>query len=178
MSTVEKHSKRISFWLRHQPSDAGLVPDPFGWVNLDDLLAALARLGPVEEADLIAATQQAGKVRWEIDSVGRRIRATHGHSFSIMQDREPSVPPPVLYHGTAAQSVEAILQEGIRSMQRQFVHLSSTPAAALQVGGRHGKPVLLRVHTEPLVAKGQLFYQTGDTVWLTDAVEADAIERG
>jgi putative RNA 2'-phosphotransferase len=124
----------------------------------------------------VAYNQQTDKVRWQIDPAQRRMRATHGHSFSVMQDREPSIPPPVLYHGTAAHTVEAILCEGIRPMQRQFVHLSTTPAAAMQVGGRHGQPVLLRIHTEPLVAKGQLFYQTGETIWLTSAIAPEYVD--
>lgn len=177
MSALEKHSKRISFWLRHQPSDAGLVPDPFGWVNLDDLLAALAKLGiAATDADLIACDLAADKRRWQVDSPNRRVRATHGHSFSVMQDREPATPPTILYHGTAERSLAAILRDGIQPMQRQFVHLAATPEAALKVGSRHGKPVLLTVHTEALVAAGQLFYNTSEGVWLTSSIAPNAIE--
>ena len=58
---------------------------------------------------------------------------------------EPARPPDVLYHGTAGHKVPDVLRGGVKRMSRHHVHLSTTPATALTVGARHGKPVVLRV---------------------------------
>ena len=38
-------SKRMSFWLRHQPKDGGLTLDSAGWTEVSTLLQALQRNG-------------------------------------------------------------------------------------------------------------------------------------
>lgn len=36
-------SKRLSLWLRHRPAEAGLTLDAQGWIEVDAVLASLAR---------------------------------------------------------------------------------------------------------------------------------------
>lgn len=169
-------SKLISYWLRHNPEDAGLIPDEYGWVPLSALLAALAGKGhPISVVELIALNQSFDKVRFAIDEVQDRMRATHGHSFAVVPD-EAGVPPALLYHGTAERFVGAIKTQGLLPMQRQFVHLAAETATAMQVAQRHGKPVLIRVATAPLLEAGWEFYQTSDKVWLTRGIPPQYLE--
>ncbi|MEM4576236.1 MAG: RNA 2'-phosphotransferase [Candidatus Nezhaarchaeales archaeon] len=56
------------------------------------------------------------------------IRARHGHSKKIkvkveyQEDQEIKT----LYHGTSISKLDAILREGIKSMSRVMVHLTSS----------------------------------------------------
>jgi len=165
-------SKLISYWLRHKPSEVGLDVDEFGWVDVDALLAALDRKGfNLQVNDLKEFNQSFDKIRWEIDLSGNRIRATHGHSIPVVLNNSPSVPPSVLFHGTSLQNAISILNKGILPMNRQFVHLSANVNMAVEVGRRHGIPIVIEVDTEELLEMGQKFYHTSDNVWLTPSID-------
>ena len=165
-------SKRISYWLRHAPEQAGLTPDDYGWVSLPQLLRALQAGGqPLSLPELLTLNRGTDKVRWEIDEAGGRIRATHGHSIPVvLPTTAAETPPAILYHGTPRRAVAAILAAGLQPMRRQFVHLSATPEQAWTVAARHGPPVLLEVDAEAAAGQGQLFYRTAENVWLTSAL--------
>lgn len=62
-------------------------------------------------------------------------------------------------------------------MRRHHVHLSDNPDTALNVGKRHGKPVVLLVDAERMVAQGHLFYRTENGVWLTSSVPPAFLAR-
>lgn len=165
-------SKLISYWLRHKPSEAGLEVNEFGWVNIDALLVALDRKGfNLQVNDLNGLNQSFDKVRWEIDQSENRIRATHGHSIPIVLSDNPSEPPSGLFHGTSLSKALSILDKGILPMNRLFVHLSANVNAAMEVGRRHGIPIVIELDTEGLLEKGQNFYQTNDNVWLTTSID-------
>jgi putative RNA 2'-phosphotransferase len=53
------------------------------------------------------------------------------------------------------------------------VHLSLDRQAALKVGRRHGKPVVLTVDAAAMHAAGFEFYLSDNGVWLTDHVPAE-----
>nr|WP_308602047.1 RNA 2'-phosphotransferase [Massilia sp. Dwa41.01b] len=80
------------------------------------------------------------------------------------------MPPPQLYHGTATRFLDAIREEGLRPGSRHHVHLSPDHATAVEVGARHGKPVVLRVDAATMHADGLRFYQADNGVWLTESV--------
>ncbi len=173
-ASSKQTSKLVSYWLRHHPEDAGLAADDFGWVSGEQLLAALhSRNIRIDWNGLLQLARSFDKIRWEIDEAGRKIRATHGHSFPVLLEEKAKKPPGELYHGTALKNVLLIAEQGLLPMNRQFVHLSETIEMALQVGSRHGKPVIVEVSTGPLCDAGWKFYQTSDNVWLTSAVPAD-----
>ncbi len=66
--------------------------------------------------------------------------------------------------------VDSIRAGGIGKMARHHVHLSADEATAKSVGGRHGKPLLLRVDAAKMVATGHVFFRSANGVWLTDHV--------
>ncbi len=166
-------SKEISYALRHHPEEYGLVPDPEGFVEIADLLAAInARhpgRRPVTESDLEEIVATSEKKRHEI--VGTSIRALYGHSFAQKIERTPADPPAILYHGTARRFLPSILEQGLLPMGRQCVHLSADVPTALEVGRRRdAHPALLVVDTAAAKAAGICFYEGNEKVWLADRI--------
>ena len=49
---------------------------------------------------------------------------------------------------------------------------------ATQVGGRHGKPVILTIRAAEMQAAGHLFYLSENKVWLTDHVPPQFLTLG
>ncbi|GIG57742.1 putative RNA 2'-phosphotransferase [Longispora fulva] len=167
-----KVSKRMSKVLRHQPERAGLTLDPAGWVDVEDLLAAL-RLTR-DQLDQVVAENN--KKRFEI--VDGRIRASQGHSVDVDLGYEPAEPPTVLYHGTPIGNVAPILEQGLLKGNRHHVHLSQDTGTAEQVGARRGRPAVLTVHSGRMAAAGHVFYRSTNGVWLTEHVPAEFVTAG
>lgn len=165
-------SKTISRALRHAPEQYGLTLDREGWVAVPDLLAALHKRRKqweyVQESDLLAIMAQSEKQRFELKD--GKIRAYYGHSIAEKVERAPSTPP-VLYHGTTPRAAEAILVEGLKPMNRQYVHLSADRATAILVARRRtNQPVILKIATGQARQAGVTFYLGNEMVWLSDAI--------
>lgn len=164
--------------LRHQPVRYGLEPDEEGWVPVADLLAGLCRRRhwcDLTMADIQAVLAMPGKQRYEMKD--GRIRALYGHSAQVVVQKETAVPPPFLYHGTAPETVSRILQEGLKPMKRQFVHLSVDVETARMVGRRKDRqPVILRVRALEACETAVPFYRGNNSTWLADHVLPEFIE--
>jgi putative RNA 2'-phosphotransferase len=173
-------SKTVSHALRHDPAAYGLALDDQGWGDIECLIRALRTLrgewGSISSGDLIELVSCATKRRHEIR--GNRIRALYGHSLDEKIRRIPSEPPPVLFHGTDRRALEHILEEGLRRMGRQYVHLTSEKAYALSARSRRiGHPVLLEIRATDAWKHGIQFYQANAIVWLTMDVPITFLER-
>jgi putative RNA 2'-phosphotransferase len=165
----ERLSRYLTYVLRHRPDEIGITLDPAGWVEVDTLLAALARHGrPVTRAALDRVVAGTDKVRLQVE--GGRIRAAQGHSVPVDLDLPPVPPPPVLYHGTVERYLAGILAGGLQPRGRHHVHLSADPATAATVGARRGRPVVLRVDAAGMHGAGYTFHQAANGVWLTASV--------
>ena len=169
-----KTSKFLSLVLRHAPETIGLSLDANGWAEVDQLLAQAASHGKaITRAQLDEVVANDSKTRYAFSMDGLRIRANQGHSLAAVDiGLPPAMPPAVLYHGTASRFVDAIREQGLRPGSRNHVHLSATEDTAVNVGSRHGKPVVLSIDTAAMLAQGHLFYLSANGVWLTDAVPA------
>lgn len=166
-------SKRLAYVLRHDPGSVGLTLDQAGWVDVDDLLEALAARGTVvSRARLDALVKDSDKQRFAFDESGTRIRANQGHSTRVELGYAPRTPPSVLFHGTPARNLAAIRAEGLRPGGRHAVHLSPDEATARRVGERRGRAVVLRVDAAAMAADGSEFTRSPNGVWLVDAVPA------
>ena len=164
-------SRRLSYVLRHRPDSIGVTLDPGGWVEVDALLAALARHGTaVDRGALEAIVRGSDKQRFALSADGLRIRAQQGHSIAVDLGHAEATPPALLYHGTVARFVASIQATGLVRGRRHHVHLSATRDAAEQVGRRRGDPVILEIRTAEMVAAGHRFWVTPNQVWLTDHV--------
>ena len=165
-------SKFLSLVLRHDPGKLGISLDANGWTSIDDLIAKMrgGRYPQFDRATLESVVASSEKKRFTISPDGALIRAAQGHSVSVDLAIQPSMPPAVLYHGTAVKNLSSIREQGLLPGKRQHVHLSKDADTAVMVGQRHGRPVVLTVDTAGMTAAGMLFYQAENGVWLTDTV--------
>jgi putative RNA 2'-phosphotransferase len=156
-------SKLLSFMLRHDPEAYGLTLDDFGFVAIDQVVAAIGtRYSGFGREDLVRIAESDPNGRYEIES--DRIRACYGHSLSVSRRARTVEPPEELFHGTAGRNLNFILNQGLRAMRRQFVHLSVREADAIRVGRRHAKSVvLLKVRAREAYRAGVEFWCEGNT---------------
>lgn len=173
-------SKFLSYVLRHHPESIGLDVDEKGWAEVSELVEKAQHHGRAIERDQIHKVISKGaKQRFLISSDGKYIRAGYGHSIDVNLQLKPKSPPEKLYHGTAREYVDSILTEGIKALGRNFVHLSTTIEEARNVGGRHGKPVVLCISSKQMIGAGYDFYQSesGAGIWLTEHVPPHYIQK-
>jgi len=172
-----KMSKFLSLILRHEPERVGLKLGEAGWVSVEELLQALTRHGvaiTLDELRHIVATSD--KKRYAFSNDGQRIRASQGHSVEVDLQYPPQTPPEILYHGTATRFLDGIRKDGLQKMERHDVHLSAETKVTLQVGGRHGKPVLLTIRAGDMHRAGFVFRCSANRVWLVDHVPPSFIQ--
>jgi putative RNA 2'-phosphotransferase len=170
-------SKLLALLLRHRAGEHGLALDPEGFAPLDDVLAAInntrgwAWVRAEHVAEVIARQE---KRRYEI--VDGDIRAIYGHSLATTIIYPAVAPPDTLLHGTARRFVRSILHEGLRPMNRQYVHLTDDPALAQLTGRRRDPdPVILRIDAGRAHAAGVVFFQADNGVFLARAVPPEHI---
>lgn len=154
-------SRKLSYLLRH--SD---LPDEQGWIPLEKLI--LCYCYTEQSLKQIVANDQ--KHRYEFSDDGTKVRAIYGHSNHVHIQWAEAIPPKILYHGTAKKNLNSILQGGLKSMSRQYVHLSETIEDAIKVGKRHGKPVVLAIDTQKVIDDGECFYRVPNGIWLTEGI--------
>jgi len=164
-------SKFLSYVLRHEPTAVGIMLDAGGWVAVDVLLDACTQHGrPLSRVELDEIVATSSKRRFALSDDGQRIRANQGHSTAVELGYAPAEPPDVLFHGTVGRVLPSIRAHGLQRMERHHVHLSSDEATARAVGGRRGKPVILRIDARAMREAGYVFFVTPNGVWLTDTV--------
>ena len=167
----------LSLVLRHKPQVLGIELDQNGWVDVDVLLAACHKRGKHLTRDFLDQIVHTNdKKRFAYSPDKRRIRANQGHSVDIDLALHPSEPPDILYHGTSTRTLPVILREGLRPMSRQHVHLSSAIDTAINVGKRHGQPVVLAVDAAKMRELGHLFWISDNGVWLTKQVPTNCLQ--
>lgn len=164
-------SKFLSYVLRHNPAAIGLQLNEEGWAWVDELISCAARKGrniALEQLKEVIATDE--KKRFSFSPDGHSVRANYGHSIKVELNLKPVEPPAILYHGTAGQSIESILKRGIKASGRRYVHLSPDFETAVNVGKRHGKPIVLTIDSKKMYEDGFRFYCPVDGVWLVKDV--------
>ncbi|MBO9561420.1 MAG: RNA 2'-phosphotransferase [Niastella sp.] len=171
-------SKFMSLVLRHKPEEIGLELHEGGWAYVDELISKINQHGvSLDLALLQVVVDTNDKKRFAFNDDKTMIRASQGHSVEVDLQLPVAAAPAVLYHGTAAHLVDAVLAEGLKRQRRHHVHLSAQPATAISVGGRHGKPVLLQIDAQGMQAAGYIFYLSANGVWLADEIPAAFISK-
>ena len=172
MIDCERVSKFISLVLRHKPQEANLVLDKFGYARTSELVAGVKKKYPEFNKDiLIKIVETDEKQRYSFKDNGKLIRANQGHSFPVDLGLEAQQPPQLLFHGTSTKYLDGIMEKGIISKSRQYVHLSKDVDTAHTVGLRHGAgTVILVVSAEQMWKDGYKFFLSDNGVWLVDEV--------
>ncbi len=171
-------SKFISLILRHHPEAVNIQLDKHGWADVEELIAGIKKTGKRINRELleeIVRTDQ--KQRYSFNEDKTLIRANQGHSISVDVELKELEPPALLYHGTAVGFLDSIQKEGLKPMGRLYVHLSKDVETALNVGRRHGKPVVLKIRSGDMYRDGQLFYMSENGVWLTKRVDTKYFQQ-
>lgn len=170
-------SKLLSLVLRHQPEKIGICLDAHGWVDVELLLNRLNATGHrVDRALLEEVVATSDKQRFAFSPDRSQIRANQGHSVAVDLALPTTIPPPVLYHGTALLNLPSIKTSGLVAGSRHDVHLSVNTDTAKRVGERHGRPVVLKVDAARMHADGHKFQISANGVWLVAAVPQAYIE--
>ncbi|MDW7694600.1 RNA 2'-phosphotransferase [Flammeovirgaceae bacterium SG7u.111] len=182
MTEEEKRLKRLgkflSLVLRHKPEAISISLDENGWADVDELLTKVSASGrKLDQETLEKIVETNNKKRYAFDESKTKIRASQGHSIDVDLEFEPIEPPTILFHGTAEKNVASILGKGLEKRNRQHVHLSKDVETAVQVGSRHGKPVVLEVLAGEMTKAGHQFFLSANGVWLTDAVPAEFLKK-
>lgn len=173
-------SKKMSYALRHNPQKYGLTLDEYGYVDLQQFLAAMNRVHHfrprLTEMTIRKIMHGAKKQRFKIKN--GQICALYGHSIPGIIKHPEKVPPKVLYHGTAQRFLPSIEKEGLLPMGRQYVHLSTDVATAEAVGKRRDQhPAILKIDAAAAHKDGIKFYYANDQVWLVDQLAPKYLSR-
>lgn len=149
-------SKKLAYILRHNPLKYNLVLDRKGFA----ILKRVAEVLQVSEEEIKELVKNQKKIRFEIK--GNKIRALYGHSAHIEITYKPSTPPSSLYHGTSRKTAKSIEKEGIKPMQRKYVHLSKSIEDAISVGKRKDpNPAVIVIDAHKAHMDGIVFYEAG-----------------
>lgn len=164
----------ISLILRHKPETIDMQLDSYGWADVGELIEGIKRKGfNIDFEILNKIVEKDDKNRYSFNEDKSRIRANQGHSIKVDVELEELTPPDILYHGTSKRFLDNILKEGINKQKRNHVHLSVDENMALEVGKRHGNPVVLKIDTKKMYKDGIKFYKSKNNVWLTNYISPD-----
>ena len=163
-----RKGKQLSFLLRH---DTEYRFDEHGYREVQDLVQNHG----FTKDEIVELVETNDKQRYEFNDDNSKIRARQGHSVNINVDLKETLPPDVLFHGTATRFLPSIKEKGILKMSRNYVQLSENFDIAMEVGKRHGKPVVLAVDTKTMREDGVKFYLSNNNVWLTEFVNSKYI---
>lgn len=163
-----RKGKQLSFLLRH---DTEYRFDEHGYREVQDLVQNHG----FTKDEIVELVETNDKQRYEFNDDKSKIRARQGHSVNINIDLKETLPPDVLFHGTATRFLPSIKEKGILKMSRNYVQLTENFDIAMEVGKRHGKPVILAVDTKTMREDGVKFYLSNNNVWLTEFVDSKYI---
>ncbi len=178
----EALSHLMSALLRHIPHEAGLRLDEEGFVNIDELVKGIRERWRnrhlyqwVTRDHVIAVAMLDPRGRFEIRD--NKIRATYGHSIPVKIRYEEDRTVKVLYHGTVRRNLQSIMEKGLVPGRRLFVHLTTRPDIAKEIGARHGADVVvLKIDADCVRKRGYKIYRASPVIYLAKYVPPECIE--
>lgn len=170
-------SRYMSLILRHNPGVIGIKLDEHGWADVEELIKGISKEHNFNMEILEEIVKTDNKQRYSFNEDKTLIRANQGHSIPVDVELEEAVPPQFLWHGTAEKYTASIEAKGLIPKSRLYVHLSKDREAAIDVGKRHGKPVIYKVLSGKMNADGYKFRLSKNGVWLADKVPVKYLER-
>ncbi len=137
---LQNKSREIVKALRHTPELYKLTLDEEGYANISSILKEFN----ITATELQLIVSQNDKKRLEFDSDLEYLRAAQGHSIDVNLEESlkrislNDINGPVMYyHGSSISNIDAILENGIHRMKRNYVHLSKDKETAINVAKRH-----------------------------------------
>lgn len=173
---LDEVSKFISMILRHKPEVIGITLDEHGWADVSALVNGVSEKYPFNMKILEEIVRTDNKQRYSFNDDKTLIRANQGHSIPVYVELEIAYPPEFLWHGTGEKYVESIEAIGLIPKSRLYVHLSVDEETAINVGKRHGKPIVYRVRSGEMTKQGYTFYRSKNGIWLTKTVPIEFLE--
>ncbi len=166
---TEKLGRLLAGALRHFPDDLGLAMSPQGWVEIPILVDAIrTRYRWANERIILALVESDPKGRYEIN--GRRIRARYGHSVDVDLDY-PANDLPKLYYGTAEEEAERLLEVGLKSATQRYVHLSTNPEKAWEVGTfRTSNPKIIMIDAAGAQSAGVKMMKVNENMVISEPI--------
>lgn len=182
---MSRRSQILSMMLRHRPYLIGISLDNEGWVSVEELLLKLhnfdAKGGPFTLKELQRIVETSDKKRFSFSDDFLSIRAEQGHSknLDVNITFEKKCPQTFLYHGTAGNNLDSIMEKGLLPMTRKFVHLAESVETSEEVGARYtcktDHTIIFQINVFAMLEKGYEFYLSKNNVWLTKAVPVEFI---
>ena len=172
-------SRYISLILRHKPEVIGIKLDEHGWAEVQQLISGIkkSRNKSFNMDMLEEIVRTDNKQRYSFNDDKTLIRANQGHSVKVDVELEEKTPPEFLWHGTGEKYVQSIDSVGLIPKGRLYVHLSKDEDTALNVGKRHGKPVIYKVLSGQMSKDGFRFYLSKNGVWLIKEVPVRYLQK-
>ena len=167
----------IALILRHKPDVIGITLDKHGWANVKDLIDGINNTQYFTMEMLEEIVNKDNKQRYSFNEDKTFIRANQGHSIKVDVDLKEKIPPDILYHGTGEKYCNSIDKNGLTSKSRLYVHLSRDINTAIDVGSRHGNPIIYKIKSKKMYEDGYKFYISKNNVWLTEKVPVKYIEK-
>ena len=99
-----KKGKQLSFLLRH---DTEYRFDEHGYREVRDLVQNHG----FTKDEIVELVETNDKQRYEFNDDKSKIRARQGHSVNINVDLKETLPPDVLFHGTATRFLSSIKEK-------------------------------------------------------------------
>ncbi len=167
----ERLEKKLCYALRHHPERFDLILDDEGFCPAEDV----CRSFNISHEVLDRIVSESDKKRFELKN--GKIRALYGHSIPLRINKEVIIPPGYLYHGTTKKALEKIMEEGLKPMNRQYVHLSYDIGVAKEVGLRRDEhPVILRIDALKAYENSIHFYEGNERTVLADAMPSEYLK--
>lgn len=157
-------SKLLSLILRHRPDEFGLNMDEYGYIPIEEVTEAVQqRYAEVGEEDIRRLVDDSSPKRFEI--VDEYIRALYGHSFYLEIDDDPIDPPEKLFMGTTVKAGRKVPEEGLRPVDRSYLHLSMTREIAEARSHEPGEPCVVEIEAKRAFEEGGIeFYARGEVI--------------
>ena len=175
---LTKVGRYLCLILRHKPETIGIKLDKHGWANTDNLIHGVSLSFPGFDKNILREIVETDdKQRYSFNEDETLIRANQGHYIPVDVELEEAVPPEYLFHGTGEKYAELIDQDGLIPKSRLYVHLSKDVHTAIDVGKRHGNPVIYLVDSRKMYKQGYNFYRSANGVWLVSNVPAEFLTK-
>jgi len=175
--------KSLSYFLRHHPKNADelkKIPqrvDEYGYIYLTDLFK-VPQFQKLTYNDIVSIVQsentlnkQGNKKRYNlIFDKGWKIRANNGHSNGSNIDKDEITLENIdsiltngtAIHGTYRRYINAIKLEGLKPMNRDFVHMAENEHS--YSGMRYDCDTVIEINIRQMITDGLKVYKTPNDV--------------